>query len=85
MQQSRLDGFARSVSAADARPNSVLAGQPQWKFTSSQARTLTRYAANWILRDGGHTSDVEGDGIKEFVRMLEPRFVLPSRTYFSHV
>ena len=59
--------------------------QPQWKFTASQSQLLTRAVAEVILRDGHHMSMVEGDGFIKLLRIVEPRFVLPSRTFFAQV
>ena len=59
--------------------------QPQWKFTASQSRLLTRAVAEVLVRDGHHISMVEGDGFRKLLRIVEPRFVLPSRTFFAQV
>lgn len=85
LKQASLDGFARTVSKEDARPMHEGESIPKWKFNASQALCLTRTVADWILRDGLHPSAVEGDGFIQLMKIAEPRFVVPSRTYFTQV
>jgi hypothetical protein len=83
--QHNLDDFVRKVDADDARPSSVLAGMPQWKFGSLASRRLNRAVADWILLDGHHVSALEGEGFKQMVNLFEPRFVPPGRTWMQQV
>ena len=75
----------RSVSYSDARPSSVLAGLPQWKFNTLQHRRCNRAVADWLLMDGHHVSVVEGEGFVHMIKLLEPRFEPPSRSYLQTV
>lgn len=86
MKQSSMDGFIREVPRGSARPDSLLPGRlPQFKFNTPQHYALTRKVFNWILKDGHHFSAVEGDGFKEMIAFIEPRFIPPGRTYLQHV
>ena len=38
-----------------------------------------------LIRDCLHPSMFEGAGFNKFVRIIEPRYILPSRSYFTHV
>ena len=75
----------RSVSSADARPSSVIAGMPQWKFHTLQNRRCNRAVADWILMDGHNVSVVEGEGFAHMIKLFEPRFEPPSRSYLQTV
>ena len=75
----------RSVSSADVRPSSVLAGMSPWKFHTLQNRRCNRAVADWLLMDGHHVSVVEGEGFVHMIKLLEPRFEPPSRSYHQTV
>lgn len=85
MKAYSLDGWARPIPVSKARPSSVLGGQPQWKFETLEHQRLVRAVADWVLIDCHPVSAVEGQGFLQLMRITEPRFVPPSRTYFQHV
>ena len=73
------------MTKADARAMQPGQTKAQWKFSAPQARVLTRAVAEVFIRDCLHPSMVEGAGFNKFVRIIEPRYVLPSRSYFTQV
>jgi hypothetical protein len=85
MQAGGLDGWLRRVPAADARPSSLASGLPVWKFNTSQHQSLTRALVDFLLLDGHHVYAVEGSGLRKLLKLAEPRFEHPGRTYFQHV
>jgi len=85
MQAGGLDGWLRRVPAGDARPSSLASGLPIWKFNTSQHQALTRALADFLLLDGHHVFSVDGPGLHKLLKLAEPRFEPPSRTYIQHV
>jgi hypothetical protein len=85
MKAHGLDGWVRTVPAGQARPSSVLGGMPQYHFSSIQHKRLTRAVFDWSSIDGHSTSAVEGEGFRQLMRLADPRFVPPSRTYMQQV
>ena len=85
MKINGLDGFLRSVKNEDARPAPPDPLLKQWRFTSPPALAITNAVADFILLDGHHASIVEGEGFQQLLKLTEPRYVCPSRTYFQHV
>ena len=57
----------------------------QWRFTAAPALAITKAIADFILLDGHPASIVEGEGFQQLLKLAEPRYVCPSRTYFQHV
>ena len=85
MQAGGLDGYLRRIYAGDARPSSLASGMPIWKFNTSQHQALTRSLVDFLLLDGHHVYAVEGPGLRKLLKLAEPRFEPPSRTYIQHV
>ena len=85
MKANGLDGFLRPVKKEESRhahPDQLL---KQWRFTAPPALAITNAIAHFILLDGHHASIVEGEGFQQLLKLTEPRYVCPSRTYFQHV
>ena len=85
MKVNGLDGFLRSVQKKEVRhapPNQLL---KQWRFPAPPALAITKAIANFLLLDGHPASIVEGEGFQQLMKLAEPRYVCPSRTYFQHV
>ena len=57
--------------------------QSKYQFHSDRAMKLTTAVANYIIEDLRPLSVVEGTGFKNMVNLLDPRYTLPRRTYFS--
>ena len=55
------------------------------RFIAPPALAITKAIADFILLDGHPASIVEGEGIQQLMKLAEPRYVCPSRTYFEHV
>ena len=85
LKQASLETFVRNVAKEDARPLQPGQSQPQWKTSARQSIVITRAIAEMIIRDGRHPYMVEGEGLKRLLKILEPRYVLPSRPYFTQV
>lgn len=58
---------------------------PIWRFNTPQHQLLTRTVVDWLLLDGHHISAVEGKGFAKMMKIAEPRFEPPSRSYIQHV
>ena len=85
MKINGLDGFLRDVKKKEARsapPDQLI---KEWRFTAPPALAITNAVANFILLDGHPASIVEGEGFQQLLKLAEPRYVCPSRTYFQHV
>ena len=85
LKQASLETFVRNVAKEDARPLQPGQSQPQWKTSARQSIVITRAIAEMIIRDGRHPYMVEGEGLKRLLKILELRYVLPSRPYFTQV
>jgi hypothetical protein len=85
MKVSGLDGYLRPVKKCELRPSSADQSIKQWSFAAPPALRLNKALLEFVLQDGLHSQVVEGDGFKSFVQILEPRYVIPSRVWFSHV
>ena len=57
----------------------------QWKFDAPPAKTVTKAVAEFVIRDCQHPYVVEGEGFQRLLKMVEPRYVVPSRTYILKV
>ena len=55
----------------------------QYPFHSTRASSITRSIANYIVGDLRPLSVVEGQGFQHMVKILDPRYSLPGRTYFT--
>lgn len=55
----------------------------QYKPTSQRYKDITQAVGKFIVKDLRPFSVVSNDGFKDMVRVLDPRYDLPSRTYFS--
>jgi hypothetical protein len=75
----------RPVATGDARPSSLASGMPIWRFNTPQHQLLTRTVVDWLLLDGHHIAAVEGKGFAKMMKIAEPRFEPPSRSYIQHV
>jgi hypothetical protein len=70
------------VKEQDAIPSSLPQEIWQWKYTTSEHRTIDRAIAKWLLLDKLPLHAVEGSGFEELLLILEPRYKLPGRQYF---
>ena len=69
--QQTLDGFVQNVTP--------------FGFNHPMSLKITRYVAEMIALDNQPFSIVEDNGFKQLVEVLEPRYKLPSRRYFTEV
>ncbi|XP_063215715.1 zinc finger BED domain-containing protein 4-like [Bacillus rossius redtenbacheri] len=56
----------------------------QFKSTDPRAKSITQHKGRMMCLDNRPFSMVEDRGFTEFVKFLEPRYVLPSRKHFSN-
>ena len=85
MKVNGLYGFLRPVKKEEARrapPDQLL---KEWSFTAPPPLAITHSVATFLLLDGHPASIVEGEGFQQLLKLTEPRYVCPSRTYFQHV
>ena len=85
MKVNDLDGFLRPVKKEEARPAPPNQLLKQCRFTAAPELAITNAVADFIIIDGHHASIVEGEGFQQLLKLTEPRYVCPSRTYFQHV
>ena len=83
MKAGCLDGYMRSISKDQARPSSLPHEIWTWKAGTKQHTTLQRAFLDFILIDKLPLSEVEGEGIRQLMQLLEPRFEPPGRTFVS--
>ena len=55
----------------------------KYKPTSQRYKDITQAVGKFIVKDLRPFSVVSNDGFKDMIRVLDPRYDLPSRTYFS--
>lgn len=61
----------------------VLDKRAKFKFDDPRAKAITKKIIEMICIDGQPFSMVEDKGFKSLINHLEPRYEIPSRTYFS--
>ena len=55
----------------------------QYKPSSDRGKLITEKVAKFMVKDLRPFSVVSNDGFRDLVQTLDPKYVLPSRTYFS--
>ena len=55
----------------------------QYKPSLDRAKLITEKVAKFMVKDLRPFSVVSNDGFRDLVQTLDPKYVLPSRTYFS--
>jgi hypothetical protein len=85
MEASSLDAHLRHVAKKDASPSSLNSPIKKWKRSTRQHTTITRAVVDFLLLDRQSLSEVEGEGIRQLLRILEPRYDFVSRHFVSSV
>ena len=61
----------------------VISKKKMWSINSAEAQKVHHAIGKMIAVDIQPYSVVEDDGFKEVIGVLEPRYVVPSRKFFS--
>ena len=79
--QSKVDNESGSGTAASHLSQPTLASYMGKPYTpqSARARSINRGLAEFIVRDQRPVSLIEGDGFRDFVKLLDPRYEVISR------